>query len=91
MDIRKSLIILTFVMSAAAGAAEQDAKHNFNQLSASQIVEFATGIDEKAATAIVQYREKVGPFTGVENILVIPGISFDTIEANRDRFVFTNN
>ena len=42
------------------------------------------GIGEKRADAIIKYRVEQGPFTSVEQLANISGISYSLIESNRE-------
>jgi competence protein ComEA len=43
------------------------------------------GIGAKKAEAVVQYREKHGAFSAIEQLLEVQGIGKATLEKNRDR------
>ena len=45
------------------------------------------GIGEKKAQAIVDFREKQGKFTTVEQLADVSGIGPATLEANRDMII----
>ncbi|HHF4397824.1 TPA: helix-hairpin-helix domain-containing protein [Haemophilus influenzae] len=69
-------------------AAMMGDKLNINIATASEIQKSLTGIGAKKAEAIVQYREKHGNFTNVEQLLEVQGIGKATLEKNRDRIIF---
>lgn len=60
-------------------------KININSATADEIKRALVGIGAKKADAIVQYREKHGPFTAVEQLLEVQGIGKATLEKNKDR------
>lgn len=66
-------------------AATQMDKVDLNQSSAEQLAEMLEGIGPVRAEMIVEYRDKHGPFTSVEQLLEIRGIGAATLEKNRDR------
>ncbi|PJG58312.1 ComEA family DNA-binding protein [Aeromonas cavernicola] len=72
--------------AAAAVLAQESGKLDIN---AATLVELMTlkGIGEKKAQAIVDYREKQGKFTSVDQLADVNGIGPVTIEANRDLIV----
>ncbi|WP_109077780.1 ComEA family DNA-binding protein [Aggregatibacter kilianii] len=68
----------------AATAAVGD-KVNINTATAAEIQKALVGIGAKKAEAVVQYREKHGAFSAVEQLLEVQGIGKATLEKNRDR------
>ncbi|POY43562.1 competence protein ComE [Avibacterium gallinarum] len=60
-------------------------KLNINTSTASDIQRSLVGIGAKKAEAIVEYREKHGKFTAVEQLLEVQGIGKATLEKNRER------
>lgn len=60
-------------------------KLNINSATAAEIQQAMVGIGAKKAEAIVQYREKHGNFTALEQLLEVKGIGKATLEKNRDR------
>ncbi len=60
-------------------------KLNINTATASDIQRSLVGIGAKKAEAIVEYREKHGKFTAVEQLLEVQGIGKATLEKNRER------
>ncbi|OOF71012.1 helix-hairpin-helix domain-containing protein [Rodentibacter caecimuris] len=69
-------------------SVEASDKLNINSASAEDIQKALIGIGAKKAEAIVQYREKYGPFTMAEQLLEVQGIGKATLEKNRDRIIF---
>ena len=55
-----------------------------------QAIDFESGLSLKRsqATAIIQYREKNGPFKSIADLKKVPGIDVAKIEAKKDRLVF---
>ena len=68
---------------AATAAVSQTV--NINTASAAEIQKALVGIGAKKAEAVVQYREKHGAFSAVEQLLEVQGIGKATLEKNRDR------
>lgn len=68
---------------AATVAVNQ--KVNINTATAAEIQKALVGIGAKKAEAVVQYREKHGAFSAVEQLLEVQGIGKATLEKNRDR------
>ena len=60
-------------------------KVNINNATAAEIQKALVGIGAKKAEAVVQYREKHGNFSAVEQLLEVQGIGKATLEKNRDR------
>ena len=65
--------------------ADVAGKLNINTAGAAEIQRAMIGIGAKKAEAIIQYREKHGNFTTVEQLLEVQGIGKATLEKNRDR------
>ena len=53
-------------------------------------IEFESGLSlrRSQAAAIIQYREKNGPFKSIEDLKKVPGIDPAKIEAKKDRLIF---
>lgn len=62
-------------------------KLNINTATASEIEKSLVGIGTKKAEAIVEYREKHGAFTVVEQLMEVKGIGKSTLERNKDRII----
>ena len=60
---------------------------NINAAPVDRIVEVLE-VSRKEAAAIVEYREKHGPFKGWEGVASVPGIDGKAIEERRDRLEF---
>ena len=58
---------------------------NINTASVEKLSETLSGIGLKRAKQIVEYRERFGPFTSVEQLGNVNGIGERTIEKNRDQ------
>lgn len=67
-------------------AAKESGKVNLNTASINELTALK-GIGEKKAQAIVDYREKQGKFTTVEQLADVSGIGPATLEANRDMII----
>ncbi len=59
---------------------------DLNTASVQELVQL-DGIGEKKAEAIVQYRDRVGPFTSVDQLTNVKGIGSVTLEKNRPLLV----
>lgn len=60
-------------------------KLNINTATSEQIQKSLIGIGAKKAEAIIQYREKHGNFTSIEQLLEVQGIGKATLEKNKER------
>lgn len=61
-------------------------KVNINTATLEQLTRLK-GIGEKKAQAIIEYRDKQGSFTSVEQLAEVSGIGPATLDANRDMIV----
>ncbi|MDM5116472.1 ComEA family DNA-binding protein [Aeromonas salmonicida] len=66
--------------------AKENGKVNLNTASINELTALK-GIGEKKAQAIVDFREKQGKFTTVEQLADVSGIGPATLEANRDMII----
>lgn len=67
-------------------AAKESGKVNLNTANINELTALK-GIGEKKAQAIVNYREKQGKFTTVDQLADVSGIGPATLEANRDMII----
>ena len=58
---------------------------NVNTASAEELAETLSGVGGARAELIVQYREQIGGFASVEQLLEVKGIGMATLEKNKDR------
>jgi competence protein ComEA len=67
--------------------ADEVPKINVNKAAAIEL-ESGLSLRRSQAAAIIQYREKNGPFKSIEDLKKVPGIDLAKIEAKKDRLVF---
>ncbi len=72
-----AVLMLSLPLSAFAGPV------NINEADAETISAELKGIGLSKARAIVEYREKHGPFERVEDLTLVSGIGIRTVERNR--------
>jgi competence protein ComEA len=60
---------------------------DINHADAAAIAKGLNGVGLKKAQAIIEYREKFGPFKTVEELAEVKGIGAATIAKNKDRIV----
>jgi competence ComEA-like helix-hairpin-helix protein len=74
--------LLTLLFCAAAGAGEAK-KLDLNEATREQLI--ALGLSESQAAQVVSHREKTGAFLQVDELLVVPQMRPNTVEAIRER------
>jgi len=58
---------------------------NVNNASVIELAEKLDGVGKARAQLIIEYREKHGPFTSLEQLMNVKGIGAATIEKNREK------
>ncbi len=82
MNFLKSLLLaLAMSLSISAFAGEPI---NINTADAAAIAASLNGIGASKARAIVDYREKHGPFRSADELVNVKGVGLKTVEKNRD-------
>ena len=77
-------LIMVILAWFAVSGAEDLPKIDINTASADELLQL-TGIGEKKAAMIIEFREKQGPFKSPEDLMKVPGIGTKTFEANKER------
>ncbi|MEV3844423.1 MAG: ComEA family DNA-binding protein [Aeromonas veronii] len=72
--------------TTTAEVAKETGKLNINTATLAELTSLK-GIGDKKAQAIVDYREKQGKFTSVDQLADVNGIGPATLEANRDMII----
>ncbi|MEB3767444.1 ComEA family DNA-binding protein [Acinetobacter sp. MD2] len=74
------------VQTQSSSASPQQAKGvSLNQASAIELQQQLTGIGEKKAQAIIEYRQQHGKFRQIDELKNIKGIGDKLFEKNRDK------
>lgn len=81
----KHLLSLLVLLMAPLAAHAQSSPVNLNTADAATLARELDGIGEAKARAIVEYRQKNGPFRRVEDLSLVQGIGTRTLEINRSR------
>ncbi|WP_447739289.1 ComEA family DNA-binding protein [Aeromonas veronii] len=72
--------------TTTAEVAKESGKLNINTATLAELTSLK-GIGDKKAQAIVDYREKQGKFSSVDQLADVNGIGPATLEANRDMII----
>ena len=80
----KKFVVLALWFLFSFGTAWADVV-NVNTASMEELSTSLVGVGEKRAAAIIEYREKNGPFQSIEGLLEVNGIGEVILEKNRDR------
>ncbi|MBW3778371.1 ComEA family DNA-binding protein [Aeromonas veronii] len=72
--------------TTTAEVAKETGKLNINTATLAELTSLK-GIGDKKAQAIVDYREKQGKFSSVDQLADVNGIGPATLEANRDMII----
>ncbi len=80
MKMLKSILFSVMMLCVSIAYAGQV---NINSASAPTLASELTGVGDKKAQAIIEYRQKNGPFRSIEDLQNVKGISLKTIEKNR--------
>lgn len=81
----KNVLSLLCLLCLSPLAMAQSSTVNLNSADASTLARELEGIGDSKARAIVEYRQKNGPFRKVEDLALVKGIGLRTIELNRGR------
>ncbi|ATZ10886.1 helix-hairpin-helix domain-containing protein [Erwinia amylovora] len=66
----------------AEGKGAAGAQVSINSASAQELAAAMSGVGLKKAESIISYREKYGPFTGVDQLKEVPGLGNTLVERN---------
>lgn len=81
MKLHTKLLLITLL--AAASTAGWSAPVNVNSADAATLAQELKGIGAVKAQAIVEYRQKHGPFRSIDELAQVKGISQKLIDRNR--------
>lgn len=82
MNLFKSFLFAVSV--CASSLAFAGAPVNVNTADAAALADSLDGIGPSKAEAIVEYRQKNGPFKSADELVKVKGIGLRTVEQNRD-------
>ncbi len=81
MKTIRTLFILCLLAFSSLGYADTV---NINTAGAEELASALSGVGPSKAAAIVEYREKHGPFKSAEELTQVKGIGPSTLEKNRE-------
>jgi competence ComEA-like helix-hairpin-helix protein len=70
-------------LSSVTARADETKKLDLNQATREQLI--GLGLSESQAAQVVSHREKTGAFLQIDELLVVPQMRPDTVEAIRNR------
>ena len=89
LRISAFLASLFFSLTLLAAEAQKDmGRIDINSATAQELGDGLTGVGDKTAHAIVDYREKNGPFKNVTELMKVKRIGEKVIEKNKARIDF---
>jgi len=86
--MKKWIGVLFLLCSTALGSVGWAAPININTASEQEISTELNGIGDNKAKAIVQYREKHGPFPSLVALSKVKGIGNKILEKNKTDIIF---
>lgn len=84
MNLIQSLTAALALFTASLGTGYAATPVNVNTADAATLAESLDGIGQAKAQAIVDYRQKHGPFKSADDLVNVKGIGLATLEKNRD-------
>jgi len=85
--LKKCILVLFLILPSVLYAGESV---NINTANKEMLMSIK-GVGERRAEAIIEYRDKHGPFTTIDQLAEIRGIAQSLIDANRDTLVVKDN
>ena len=80
---KRALTGMMFCVASLGSGPSWSGPVSINTADAPTLAKELTGIGKKKAQAIIDYRLKNGPFTQIDDLANVKGISAKTIEKNR--------
>jgi len=84
MRMMKVVILSVMMLYTALIGQVWAGQVSINSADAPTLAAELTGIGDKKAQAIVDFRKQNGPFTAIKDLEKVKGISVKTIEKNKD-------
>jgi competence protein ComEA len=83
---KKTIILFSLVMLILTGSGFAGDKIDINKATKAELSQL-TGIGDKYAQRIIEYRQKNGKFNKIEDLLNIKGIGKKTLLKNKDKII----
>ena len=84
-----SVALISVMLSWAQFAHALPDAVNVNTADAQELAQALEGVGHSRAQAIIEYRDRFGPFINLEDLQEVSGIGPALIDANKDRIVFS--
>ena len=81
MDAIRTILFIFLLFGSVSGFSADTIDINSADKQALMAVR---GVGERRAEAIINYRDKYGPFSSIEQLMEVEGIGQATLDANRD-------
>ncbi len=82
--IKQTITALFFALALTGLSFADTEAVDINTASAEQLAEALHGVGPAKARAIVEYREEVGEFEHIDELVNVNGIGLRTVDRNRD-------
>lgn len=80
-----AILLLSFFLALTPMLVTADEVVDINTASAAELARVLVGVGRAKADAIIEHREKFGPFANIDELRYVSGIGAATVERNREK------